>query len=100
MFYVIAIAPAVVTLLLIAAWALKVGKHHFAYAFAVLGCLMPAATPWFAIWYAWYVLNDHTANIGAGLLAIGQPLLAPLGAVLGALLGMVVDAAVRRHGGR
>jgi hypothetical protein len=100
MFYVIAITPALVTLLLLAVWALKVGKHNWVFGFAVLGCLISAASPWFSIWYAWNVLNDHTANIGAGLLAIGQPLIAPVGAVLGALFGIVVEAAVRRHGGR
>lgn len=100
MFYVLAITPAVVTLTLLAVWARKAGKHYWVFGFAVLGCLVSAAMPWFSIWYAWNVLNDHTANIGAGLLAIGQPLLAPGGAMLGALVGRVVETAVTPHGRR
>ena len=100
MFYVFAITPAVVTLALLAVWAWMAGKHYWVFGFAVLGCLLSAAMPWFSMWYAWNVLNDHTANIGAGLLAIGQPLLAPVGAVLGALIGIVVETAVTLHGRR
>ena len=99
MFYVIAITPALVTLVLLALLALKVGKHYWVFGFAALGFLLSAATPWFSMWYAWNVLNDHTANIGAGLLAMGQPLIAPVGAVLGASFGIVVEGAVRRRGG-
>ena len=99
MFYVIAITPGLVTIGLLVVWALKARKHYWVFGLAVLGCLISAATPWFSMWYAWNVLNDHTANIGAGLLAMGQPLIAPVGAVLGASFGIVVEAAFRRRGG-
>ena len=97
MFYVISITPALVTLAVIAVWAWKAGKPHWVFGIAALGCLIAATSPWFAMWYAWNVLNDHTANIGAGLLAIGQPLLAPAGAVLGAFFGFVVEVVSRRR---
>lgn len=103
MFYVTAFTPALVTLGLVALWAWNVGRHYWVFGFAALGCLLSAATPWIAMWYAWNILNDHTANIGAGLLALGQPLIAPLGAMLGAMLGalfgVVIEAAVSRRGG-
>lgn len=98
-FYVTAITPGLVTLVLLTACAWIVGKRHLVFGMAAVGCLMSAATPWLAMWYASNVLNDHTANIGAGLLGLGQPLLAPLGALLGGLIGFVLEAALRRRGG-
>ncbi len=100
MSYVTAIAPALVTLALLAVWALDAGKRYWVFGFAALGCLIAAASPWFCIWFVRNVLNDNTANIGAILLVSGQPLIAPIGAVLGALIGIVIEAAVMRPGGR
>lgn len=96
MFYLTAIVPALVTLAVLAVWALNSGKHYWVFCFAALGCLIAAAAPWFSTWYAKAVLNDNTANIGAGMLALGQPLIAPAGALLGALVGAIVEVTVIR----
>ena len=96
MFSAIAITPPLVLVFLLVVLALKAGEHYWVFGFAIMGCLLSAAAPWFCLWYTWNVLNDHTANIGAGLLALGQPLIAPVAAVVGALLGLVVEVAFKR----
>ena len=95
MFYVLAFTPALATLVLLAAWAAVAGKHYRVFGCAALGCLISAASPWYAMWHARYVLNDHTANIGAGLLAFGQPVLVPVAALLGAVFGWACETALR-----
>ncbi|MEL6109817.1 MAG: hypothetical protein AAFU85_27730 [Planctomycetota bacterium] len=82
MFFTIAVMPAVVTIAILLLW-VRVHRKYGIFWMAVLGCLLAAATPWFSIWYATHILNDRTANIGAGLLAFAQPVLAPLGAAFG-----------------
>lgn len=100
MFYITTLAPALVIIILLVVWALKSGKYYWVFGFAVLGCLISAASPWLSNWYAWYVIGDHTPNIGFGLLAIGQPLITPIVAALGALIGIVVETAVMRPNSR
>ena len=94
-FFVIAFSPAFLILTMLYVWARRSGKHLRVFGFAALGCLASLLSPWFAMWYAWYVLNDHTANIGAGLLGLGQPVLAPLGTLAGATIANIVEFAGR-----
>ena len=97
MFYLLAIAPAVVILVSLIALASRSDEHQFILILAGIGCVIAAATPWVSLWYTASVLKDPTAIIGAGLLAIGQVVIAPLGTLLGGGCGLLVRAALGKR---
>ena len=59
----------------------------------VLAAAVSLASPQLSAWYTWHVLNDHTANIGAGLLYLAQPVMAP---VLAATAFFMIEG-LRQH---
>lgn len=62
---------------------------------AIAACGASMALPGWAIWYAREVQGDNTANIGAGILLLAMPVLAPIAAALGWAFGEFVAAWVR-----
>lgn len=60
----------------------------------VLAAVISMASPQLCAWYVWRIQNDHTANIGAGLLYMAQPVLAPALALTAFVAAKVIAAAV------
>lgn len=61
---------------------------------AALAVMISLLSPRFLTWYTWNVVGDHTANIGAGILMLAQPVLAPVAGIAGWLVGWALKAAV------
>lgn len=64
-------------------------------ALAVLACTGAMASPAVLIWYTREIQGDRTANIGAGLLLLAMPVLAPMAAGIGWGVGSLVRTLVR-----
>jgi hypothetical protein len=90
-FYALAIAPGLITVGVLIAMMFKQRRVSWSLGCAVVVCLLAASSPWICIWFAWNILGDHTANIGAGALVFAQPILAPMGAGLGGAIGAAID---------
>jgi len=92
MFYLYAFAPILAIFALLTMWAMKTRENRLVIYFAGVGGLLVAMAPWFSMWYTSNILNDPTANIGAGLLTMGQFVLAPLGSLIGAFCGVLTQS--------
>lgn len=92
MFFVYAFAPVIAIVAFLFWLGSRSDRNHCVFVCAGIGAILAAFSPWILRWYTASILKDPTANIGAGLLMLGQVFVAPAVAFLGAMVGALIQS--------